>query len=84
LPKEKPQSVFVLGDFRVDFGIRAFEVRARVERRTTVPGTRDVDDVRVAFFDEAIQVNVDEVLTRRGSPVPEQRRFDLLRTERFA
>ena len=46
--------------------------------------TGDVNDVRIVFFDEPIQMNVDEVLTRRSSPVTEQSRFDLLCFERFS
>ena len=46
--------------------------------------TGDVNDVRIMLFDEAVQMNVDEVLSRRGSPVTEQSRLDLFRLERFA
>ena len=45
--------------------------------------TRNINNVCVVFFDESVQMNVDEVLTRRGSPVTEQPRFDLFRFERF-
>ena len=46
--------------------------------------TGDVNDVRIMLFDEAVQMDVDEVLSRRGSPVPEQPRLDLFRLERLA
>ncbi len=48
------------------------------------PGTGDVDDVRIMLFDKAVQMNVDEVLPRRRSPVPEQPWLDLFRFERLS
>ena len=46
--------------------------------------TGDIDNVRIMFFDEAIQMDVNEVLSRRGSPVAKQPRLDLLRFEWFS
>jgi hypothetical protein len=49
-----------------------------------VPGTCDIDDIRIMLFDQAIEMDIDEVLPRRSSPVPEQSWFDLLRSERLS
>ncbi len=49
-----------------------------------MPRTGDIDDVRIMFFDQTVQMDVDEVLAWRGSPVTEQSRLDLLRLERLA
>ena len=46
--------------------------------------TGDVNDVRIMFFDETVQMNVNEVLPWRSSPVSEKSRFDLFRLERFS
>ncbi len=66
------------------FGITTFEIRARIQRRTAVSGTGNINDIRIVFFDQPIQMNVDEVLSRGSSPVPEQSRFDLFGLERFS
>src|ERR1035438_8304550 len=84
LAEHKSQAVFVWRNLRVDFSIRALKIRTGIQRRATVSRTRNVNDVRIVFFDEAIQMNVDEVLTRRSSPVAKQPRLDLFRLEWFA
>src|SRR5580704_16665682 len=84
LPKHEPQAVFVLCDLRMYFCISAFEVGHRVERRTAMPGTGNINDICVSFFDQAIQVNVDEVLSRRSSPVPKEPRLNLYSFERLS
>ena len=45
--------------------------------------TRNVNDIGIMLFDQAVQMNVDEILSRRSSPVPEQPWFDLFRFERL-
>ena len=49
-----------------------------------MPRAGDVNDVRVVLFNEPVQMNVDEVLSRRSPPMAEQPRLDLLRLERLA
>jgi hypothetical protein len=47
-------------------------------------GTGDVNDICIMLFDQAVQMNVNEVLSRRSSPVPEQPWLDLFRFERLS
>ena len=72
LAEHKPQAVFIAGDLRMDLGIGAFEIRTGIKRRATMSGTGNVNDVGIMLFDEAIQMDVDEVLSWRCSPVPKQ------------
>jgi hypothetical protein len=48
-----------------------------------VPGTGDVDHVEIVFLDQPVEVNVDEIQTGCGSPVPEQPRLDVFLTKRL-
>src|SRR5215472_15373566 len=48
-----------------------------------MPWAGDVDHVQVVLFDEPVQVDVDEVEARRGSPVAEEPRLDVVFRERL-
>ena len=63
------------------FGISTFQIGVRIERRTAVSGTGNINNVGIMLFDEAVQMNVNKVLSRRGSPVTEQPRLNLFRFE---
>ena len=78
LPEEKPHTILIRRDLRMDFGVSTFQIGARIERGAAVPGTSDIDDIRIMLFDQAIEMDIDEVLPRRSPPVPEQSWFDLL------
>ena len=43
-----------------------------------MPGAGDVEHVQVVLFDQPVQMDVNEVQTRRGSPVAEEPGFDVL------
>jgi len=49
-----------------------------------VAGAGDVDHVEVVLLDDAVEVNVAEVLPRRRAPVAEQPRLDVLQLKRLA
>ena len=63
---------FVLADVGIDLAVGALEVRVAHDGRAAMPGARDVDHVEVVLLDDPVQVHVDEVLTGRRAPVPEQ------------
>src|SRR5215475_5882714 len=46
-------------------------------------GSADVDDVEIGSPDRAVEVGIDEVEPRRGSPVPEQAGLDVFGLERL-
>ena len=47
-------------------------------------GSGDIDDVGLRLADQAIQVDVDEILSGRSAPVSQQARFDVGFRERLA
>src|ERR1700676_795484 len=76
--KEKTHTVDVLRNLRMHVGIRPLEVGASVKRRPSVAGSRDVNNIRIGFADQAVQMHVDEILPGRCAPMPQQTRLDVL------
>ena len=75
---EQPlHSGFVLADVGIDLAVAAFEVGVGDERRAAMARAGDVNHVEVVDLDRAIEVNVDEILPGRGSPVPHHQRLDV-------
>lgn len=78
LAEEKPHAVLIARNLRVNLSVRSFEIGVRIERWSAVSRARYVDDVGVTLFDEPVQMDVDEVLSGRRTPVAEQSRLDLV------
>jgi hypothetical protein len=51
LSEEKPHAIFIRRNLRMNFCIRAFQIGACIQRRATMPGTGDVNEVRIMLFD---------------------------------
>jgi hypothetical protein len=49
-----------------------------------VARAREVDHVGVVLVDDPVQVDVEQIQTRRGTPVAEQSRLDVLRLQGLA
>ena len=81
LAEEFFHSGFVLRDGGVELGVGAFEVGVGDEAGTAVAGAGDVDHVEVVLLDDAIEVDVDEILAGGGAPVAEEAFFDILEFE---
>jgi hypothetical protein len=84
LPEQDLQAGFVARDRRVNLGVSAFEVGVGHQRRSAVARTRDVNHLDVVLGDHAVQMGVDEVLSRRGAPMSEQPRLDVFEAQRVA
>jgi hypothetical protein len=67
----------VLWDVRVQFGVRAFQVRIGDHARAAMPRAADVDAVEIIFADQTVEMNIDEIQPGRGAPVAEQTRLDM-------
>src|SRR5487761_1547269 len=67
-----------LRNVRIELTVGAFEVRIRDETRTAVSRASDVNDVQIKFFDEAIEMHINEVQSRRRAPVTQQARLNVL------
>jgi len=83
LGEQALHALLVLGHVRIDLAVGALQVGVRHEARPPVARAGDVDHVEIVLLDHPVQVDVDEVETRRGSPVAEQPGFDVLLAERL-
>src|SRR6202048_2757566 len=72
LGKELLQSGLVLADVGIDLGVGALEVGVGDQGRAAVAGSGDVEHVQVVLRNDPVQVHIDEVLTRRRSPMTAQ------------
>ncbi len=84
LPEQPGHARGVLGDRRVQLGVGSLQVGVGHHAGPAVPGPADVDDVQVPVPDHPVEVGVDQVQPRRGAPVTEQPRLDVLRPQRLA
>ena len=82
LQEELLQPRFILTDVRIDLAVGSLQVCIADHRRTSVSRTGNVDHVEVMRFDDTVQVRVNEVLPRRGAPVPEQHALHIREHER--
>src|SRR5206468_8217610 len=62
----------ILADVWIDLAVSPFEVSVADHRRAAVSGTGDVNHVEVIFFDDPVQMHVDEILPRCGAPMSQQ------------
>ncbi len=70
-------------DARVHLGVAALQPGVRQRGRAAVPRPDDDHHLRAVHGDRAGQVRPDEVQPRRGAPVPQQPRLDVLRAQRL-
>jgi hypothetical protein len=76
-------AAFVGRDVRIDLTVGSLEVGIRNQSRTAMPRTGDVNHVEVVFVDHPVQVDIDEIQTRRGSPMTQESRLDVVFSERL-
>src|SRR5205085_105183 len=76
---EQPfHSLLVLRDVRIDFAVGAFQVRVRHQPGSAVSRAGDIDHVQVLLLDDPVEVDVDEIQSRRRAPVAQQAGLDVL------
>ena len=73
----------VLRDVRINFAVGSFEPRVGHDARSAVTGADDVDHVHVALLDDAIEMHVDEVQSRRRAPMADQARLHVFFLQRL-
>ena len=83
LREEPLHARLVLADVGINLAVGSLQVGVGHQRRPAVPGAGDVEHVQVVFLDDPVQMDVEEVLARRGSPVTEQARLDVLELQRL-
>ena len=72
----------VLRNPRIDFAVDAVEPSVGHKAGPPMSRAGNVDHVEVVRFDDAIQVDIDEIEPRRRAPVPEQPRLHVLEAKR--
>src|SRR5450432_4112056 len=72
LQKELLQPRLILADVGIDLCVRALEISVGYDRWPAVSGARDIDHIEIVFLDDAVQMNIDEILPRGCAPMTEQ------------
>jgi hypothetical protein len=74
---------FVLRNIRIQLAVGSFQVRIGYDSRAPMTRAGNVYDVEILLLDDAVEMNIDEVQSRRRAPVTQQSRFDVISLERF-
>src|SRR6267143_670274 len=78
------QSHGIATDRRINLAVSALEIRIRDHPRPAVAGTADEDRVQVPRLDQSVEVRVEKIQARRGPPMAQEPRFDVLDLQRLA
>src|SRR6266568_5474021 len=73
----------VLRDMRIDLAVGTFEPGIGNDAGTPMARPSDVHHVKITGPYDPVQVHIDEVQPRRGSPMSEQTRLDVLKPQRL-
>src|ERR1043166_1886563 len=79
--EELSDAVFILRHVRIEFAVSPFQICVSNQPRPAMAGTGDVNQAQVALLNNAVEMDIDEVESRRRAPVPEQARFDVFAPE---
>ncbi len=76
-------SRLVLRDVRVQLAVGALQIGVGHQTRSAVAGPGDIDHVEVILRDDPVEVHIDEVQSRRGTPVAQQPRLHMFELQRI-
>src|SRR5881394_3900527 len=74
---------FVLCDVRIDLRVGSFHVSIGDDAGTAVARTYNVNHVEIPLLDRSIQMGIDEIQPRSGSPMTEQTGFNMFLLQRL-
>ena len=83
LLEQPSQPVRIFGDVAVDFGVGALQIDVGDQGGRAMARSGDKNDVQIVFFDQPVEVNVNEAHARIGAPMTEQPTLDVLDLQRF-
>ena len=75
--EESLHSLFVRGDVGIDLAVRSFEIGVCDQPGPAMARTGDVDHVQVVFFDDSVEMDVNEIQPGRCAPMAEKARLDV-------
>src|ERR1700675_4383200 len=84
LLEQSAQAVFRLRDMRINLAISALQKSIGHQAGPAVTGARDIDHVKIQPIDEPIEMEIDEVQSRRRAPMAEQAGLDVFEFQRLA
>ena len=84
MAEEFLQSHGIATDRRINLTVGALEIRIRNHPRPAVAGPADEDRIQVPRLDQSVQMRVEKIQARRGSPMAQEPRFDVLDLQRLA
>src|ERR1700686_1580406 len=84
LLEQFPKALFVLWDVRINFAVSAFQIGVGDQSRPAMSRTCDVQDIEIVFFDQAIEVYIDEIQPWRCAPMAEQPGLDVFQLKWFS
>ncbi|MNT21021.1 hypothetical protein D3C72_1563440 [compost metagenome] len=84
LPEQPAETSLVERHLRIDFAVAALEPGIGNHARPAVSGAADIDHVEVTLTNDPVEMGIDEIEARRGAPVSQEPRFDMLRLQRLA
>jgi hypothetical protein len=63
---------FILADVGINFAVSAFKICIADDGGPAMPGAGNVNHVEVVFFNDPVQVRINEILPGRRAPMSEQ------------
>ena len=77
-------ALFVAADVGIDLRISAIQIGVCDEEVSAVARAGNEDHILIKFLDDAVQVDIDEVLSGNGSPVADDLLFHIVTGQRTA
>jgi hypothetical protein len=70
LAEQSPHAGDILSDLGVDFAVGSLEIGIGHHGGPAMARTANIDDVQIPVLNDSIEVHVDEVEARAGTPMP--------------
>ena len=67
----------------INLAVGALQVRLRYHGVSAMTGTGEIDHIQVIFFNDTVEMRIDEILTGYGAPMPDNFTLDVFRLQRF-
>src|ERR1700687_2738616 len=75
LAEQSAQTIAVAADVRINLAVGTFEIGVGDHSRPAVAGSAHINNVQIRCTDGAVEMGVDEVEPRSGSPMSKQPRL---------